>query len=79
MDTRSLSRRIGREHNVSCLVSDNLHWQQREAWIYSKHAYTRYPFQAATFGLPTEVVKECLLGAIEARYKGGGNTAFQLL
>jgi len=41
------------------LLGDNLHWQQREAWIYSKHAYTRYPFQAATFGLPTEVVKEC--------------------
>jgi len=43
-----------------------IHWQYREAWIYSKRTYTRYPFQASTYGLPVEVVKECILGAIEA-------------
>jgi UDP-galactopyranose mutase len=50
------------------LLGDNVHWQDREAWIYSKQVYTRYPFQGALYGLPPEVIKECLLGAIEARF-----------
>jgi UDP-galactopyranose mutase len=53
------------------LLGDNVHWQDREAWIYSKGVYTRYPFQGALHGLPVAVIKECLMGAIEARY--GGN------
>lgn len=48
------------------LLGDNVHWQYREAWVYSKGVYTRYPFQAGTYGLPPEVVKECILGAVEA-------------
>lgn len=50
------------------LLGDNVHWQDREAWIYSKDVYTRYPFQGALYGLPPEVIKECIMGAIEARY-----------
>jgi protoporphyrinogen oxidase len=50
------------------LLGDNQHWQMREAWVYSKEVYTRYPFQGALYGLPPEVIKECILGAIEARY-----------
>ncbi|KLI99414.1 FAD-dependent oxidoreductase [Luteimonas sp. FCS-9] len=50
------------------LLGDNLHWQDREAWIYSKGVHTRYPFQSALYGLPTDVLKECLVGAIEARF-----------
>jgi UDP-galactopyranose mutase len=50
------------------LLGDNLHWQDREAWIWSKNVYTRYPFQGALYGLPPEVLKECIVGAIEARY-----------
>ena len=50
------------------LLGENVHWQDREAWIYSKNVYTRYPFQAALYGLPAEVIKECIVGAIEARY-----------
>jgi UDP-galactopyranose mutase len=50
------------------LLGDNVHWQEREAWIYSKGVHTRYPFQGALYGLPPEVVKECLVGAIEARF-----------
>src|SRR2546423_659237 len=53
---------------VSQVLADNLHWQDREAWVRSKGVYTRYPFQASTFGLPVEVVKECVLGAVEAIY-----------
>jgi UDP-galactopyranose mutase len=50
------------------LLGDNVHWQDREAWIFSKGVYTRYPFQGALYGLPPEVIKECILGAIEARF-----------
>jgi protoporphyrinogen oxidase len=50
------------------LLGSNVHWQDREAWIYSKNVYTRYPFQGALYGLPPEVVKECIMGAVEARY-----------
>lgn len=50
------------------LLGDNVHWQDREAWIYSKGVYTRYPFQGALHGLPAEVLKECIVGAIEARF-----------
>ena len=32
------------------LLGDNVHWQDREAWIYSKNVYTRYPFQGSLYG-----------------------------
>ena len=50
------------------LLGDNVHWQEREAWVYSKGVHTRYPFQGSLHGLPLETVEECLMGAIEARY-----------
>jgi len=50
------------------LLGDNVHWQDREAWIYSKDVYTRYPFQGSLYGLPADVIKECIVGAIEARF-----------
>jgi UDP-galactopyranose mutase len=49
------------------LLGPNLHWQQREAWIYSQQVYTRYPFQGALYGLPPKVIAECIVGAVEAR------------
>ena len=49
------------------LLGDNVHWQNREAWIYSNDVHTRYPFQGALYGLPANVVAECLMGAIDAR------------
>jgi UDP-galactopyranose mutase len=50
------------------LLGENVHWQDREAWIYSKGVYTRYPFQQSLHGLPADVIRECLVGAIEARF-----------
>jgi UDP-galactopyranose mutase len=50
------------------LLGDNVHWQDREAFIFSKGVHTRYPFQGSLYGLPPAVIKECLLGAIETRY-----------
>lgn len=51
---------------VDSISGDVFHYQDRESWVFSKHTYTRYPFQGNTFGLPVPVVKECLLGLIEA-------------
>ena len=53
------------------LLGSNVHWQEREAWIHSRNTYTRYPFQGALHGLPPDVIKECIMGAIEARYGAG--------
>jgi protoporphyrinogen oxidase len=39
----------------------------RRARIFSHGVLTRYPFQANLHGLPPEVIKECLLGVIEAK------------
>jgi UDP-galactopyranose mutase len=50
------------------LLGENVHWQDREAWIYSKGVHTRYPFQGSLYGLPADVLKECIVGAIEARF-----------
>ncbi|WP_292968797.1 FAD-dependent oxidoreductase [Pantoea sp. UBA4549] len=55
------------------LLGENQHWQMREAWVYSHDVYTRYPFQSALHGLPAEVIGECVLGAIEARYGAAEN------
>lgn len=35
---------------------------ERRSVVYSHGVYTRYPFQANTFGLPKEVAYECLMG-----------------
>src|SRR5215470_6218115 len=50
------------------LLRDNVHWQDREAWVYSKGVHTRDPFERALHGLPVSVIQECLAGAIEARF-----------
>jgi protoporphyrinogen oxidase len=52
----------------------------RRARIFSHGALTRYPFQANLHGLPPEVIKECLVGVIEAKVAaaaggGGGEPA----
>lgn len=49
------------------LLGENVHWQDREAWVFSKNVYTRYPFQGSLYGLPADVIKECIVGAVEAK------------
>jgi protoporphyrinogen oxidase len=43
--------------------------RRRSAWIYSYGALTKYPFQANTFGLPKDIIRECVYGFIEASEK----------
>jgi protoporphyrinogen oxidase len=54
------------ESLIRDLLGDNLHAQERRAFIYH-HAYdlyTRFPFQAHLYGLPVPIVKECLPGGL---------------
>ena len=54
------------------LLGDNVHWQDREAWVHSHDVFTRYPFQGALYGLPPKVIEECIMGAVEARFGQAG-------
>jgi len=54
---------------VKRLLKRNLKAHIRNSWIYSKGVYTKYPFQANTYGLGPEVVKECVYGFIDAKYR----------
>ncbi len=38
----------------------------RDTYVFSHGVFTRYPFQANTFGLPTDIVKECVVGFAKA-------------
>ena len=49
---------------VERLLGGRLEQHIRRSYIYSHRTYTEYPFQVNTFGLPPEVVRECLLGFI---------------
>ena len=51
---------------VERLMAGMLVPHHRRAAIYSHRVFTDYPFQANTFGLPVEVVKECVMGFVEA-------------
>ena len=49
---------------VEKLLAGKLQKHVRQSFIYSHRTYTEYPFQVNTFGLPPEVVRECLIGFI---------------
>lgn len=51
---------------ISELSPIPLYQQPRAAWVHSHNTYVPYPFQANLYGLPTQVVKDCLLGLIHA-------------
>jgi protoporphyrinogen oxidase len=59
-----------RDPAVKDLVAELLPGQMatvaRKARIFSHGTLTRYPFQANLHGLPAEVIKDCLLGVVEA-------------
>jgi len=62
------------------LLAENLRDQERQAFIYHGNydLYTRFPFQAHLHGLPTDVVRECLVElvrAVEARARDGSPPA----
>jgi protoporphyrinogen oxidase len=50
---------------VARLLPNAFNSHERLAAIYSKSTTTPYPFQANTYGLPPNVVKECVVGYVE--------------
>jgi protoporphyrinogen oxidase len=50
---------------VAQLLPNAFNSHERLAAIYSKATITPYPFQANTYGLPADVVKECVVGFVE--------------
>jgi len=41
----------------------------RASHVFSHGIFTRYPFQSHTFGLPADVVRECVQGFLRARHR----------
>ena len=56
---------------VARILPDTFNAHERLAAIYSKTVTTPYPFQANTYGLPPEVVKECVIGFVESMHANG--------
>jgi len=53
---------------VNQLLPDELVEYERRAVIHLQGVFTLYPFQANTYGLPREVILECLLGLLRTRH-----------
>jgi len=51
------------------LLKGNWKLHQRSSWIYSQDSYTRYPFQANTYGLPWPAVEDCVTGFLKTVYR----------
>lgn len=49
---------------LKMLGADVVH-VKRQSMVFSHGRYTRYPYQANTFGLPPEVAYECLIGFLQ--------------
>lgn len=56
-----------RERVLGWIGPDHLE-VRRKSVIWSNGVYTRYPFQANTFGLPPAVAYECLMGFLRAHF-----------
>jgi protoporphyrinogen oxidase len=63
---------------VAKILPNAFNTYERLSAIYSKSTTTPYPFQANTYGLPPEVVKECLIGFVESMHleRNGGPKNF---
>src|SRR3984957_2414994 len=61
-------RNAGMKELVNKLLPHELVEHERKAVIFSHGVFTAYPFQANTYGLPPEVIMECLLGLLKAKH-----------
>lgn len=53
------------------LLGNNIVENERQAWIYSHSRYTKYPYQANLYGLPQNVIDDCLNGLKAAQQNKG--------
>jgi UDP-galactopyranose mutase len=47
------------------LLRDNMHTQNRRAYIYMNETYVQYPFEANLYPLPDSIKEECIQGIID--------------
>lgn len=52
---------------IEGLLKDRLNNLRRSSWIYSKDVFTRYPFQANTYGLPAPTIADCVASFLKTR------------
>lgn len=66
----------GSPHRWATAMPDlDLVQHRRRAWVRSSGCYTEYPFQVHTYGLPEDVVQECVSGMEEAGTGHGESSA----
>jgi protoporphyrinogen oxidase len=68
-------RRAGIKTLVEGLLDGRLAKHVRRSFIYSHRTYTEYPFQVNTYGLPPEVVRDCLEGFIATLTQLAGSSS----
>lgn len=56
---------------IANLLPDAFQPHERLAAIYSNSVTTPYPFQANTYGLPPQVIKDCVMGFVESLHANG--------
>ncbi len=61
-------RNAGMKELVNRLLPGGLVEYERKAVIFSHGVFTLYPFQANTYGLPRDIVLECLVGLLKAKH-----------
>ena len=54
---------------IFSFLKNNLTYRTRNTLIHSFGRYTRYPFQANLFGLPKQIIEECIKGLVESKLK----------
>ncbi|MBI4668360.1 MAG: FAD-dependent oxidoreductase [Elusimicrobia bacterium] len=52
---------------VDGLLKNKLHKLDRNSWIFSKDVFTRYPFQANTYGLERKTMADCVVSFLKTR------------
>jgi len=57
------------------LFGDEFVTIERKTFVFSHNVYTQYPFQSNTYGLPPQVIKECVMGFIKAHYENDKSKA----
>ncbi|MBP5405890.1 FAD-dependent oxidoreductase [bacterium] len=67
-EVRSLMTRLFGQNTVEI---------ERKTFVFSHNVFTQYPFQSNTFGLPPQVIKECVLGFVKAYYENDKSRAHE--
>jgi protoporphyrinogen oxidase len=57
---------------IATLLPGAFDSHERRAAIYSKSTTTPYPFQANTYGLPPEVIRDCVVGFVQSMHSTNG-------